>query len=132
MENLNKKLIGKAASLAKQVQHSHNCKSGDVGCALISEKGRLFIGKNIQSDTGIGLCAEQSAIAAMMGIGETKIRKIVAVGHNGKVVPPCGKCREFIYQINNDNLDTDILISKDKTMKLSKLLPNRWQDIYFN
>ena len=132
MENLNKKLIGKAKSLAKRVRHTDGCKSADVGCALITDKGNIYLGVNIFCDCGIGFCAEHSAIAAMIAKKESRIKAIVAVDNKGRSLPPCGRCRELMFQINYDNLDTDILISKDKTMKLSKLLPNRWQDIYFN
>ncbi|MCU9602113.1 hypothetical protein OEV75_13000 [Caldibacillus kokeshiiformis] len=47
----------------------------------------------------IGFCAEHSAITAMVTAGERKIAKIVAVYEDGSILPPCGRCREFISQI---------------------------------
>jgi cytidine deaminase len=44
----------------------------------------------------------------------------------GKVYPPCGRCREFIYRINYDNLDTEILVDDNKVVKLSEILPYRY------
>jgi cytidine deaminase len=38
-------------------------------------------------------------------------------------VPPCGRCREFIRQIDEANLETDVLLGQDKMRKLKELLP---------
>ncbi len=131
MVNTINELVDKARAMAQRQRLSDNIKVGDVGCALLSDKGRIYVGKNIQSDCGIGICAEQGTISEMVGKGKTRIRKIVVVGHQGKILVPCGKCREFIYQIDNKNLDTDVILSNKKTVKLRKLLPMRWQEIYF-
>jgi cytidine deaminase len=76
----------------------------------------------------MGFCAEHSAIAAMITNGEHRIEKIVAVSEKGIPVPPCGRCREFIHQIHEKNLDTKVILGKNKMMKLSKLLPYRWDE----
>jgi len=39
------------------------------------------------------------------------------------VLPPCGRCREFMYQIDRNNLDTEVIISDTKTVTLRELLP---------
>jgi cytidine deaminase len=62
----------------------------------------------------------------MVNNDETRIIKIVAVGKNGKIYPPCGRCREFIYQINAKNIDTEILVEENKVVKLAEILPYRW------
>jgi cytidine deaminase len=53
--------------------------------------------------------------------------KIVAVGRNGKILPPCGRCREFMYQINNENLEAEVLVAENKVVKLEELLPYRFE-----
>ena len=101
--------------------------TGDVACALFSEKGNLYFGVCIDVGSGIGFCAEHSAIAAMITAGETRISKIVAVwGVNAvTVLPPCGRCREFMYQIDNNNLNsTGVILSENKVVKLDELLPH--------
>ncbi len=70
----------------------------------------------------MGFCAEHSAIAQMVTNEESRIVKIVAVGKEGKVYPPCGRCREFMYQINSDNLELDVLVDDNKVVKLKELL----------
>lgn len=99
----------------------------DVGCALITDKGNLYLGVCIDTSSSMGFCAEHNAIGSMITNGEYKIDKIVAVWKNDKdevhIVSPCGRCREFMMQINKENLETDVIMDKDKTMKLKDLLP---------
>jgi cytidine deaminase len=51
----------------------------DVGCALTTRSGNLYLGVCIDTASCTGLCAEHSAIAAMVTAGEYRIEKIVAV-----------------------------------------------------
>ena len=99
---------------------------GDVGCALVTDQGNIYLGVCIDTGSGTGFCAEHSAIAAMVTAGEYRIRKIVAVWLQGEatyILSPCGRCREFIRQINEANLDTEVIMNADRVMKLSELLP---------
>lgn len=122
----NKELIKKAKSVTKSRKIKHGCVVGDVGCALLSDKGNLYLGVCMDVSCGIGFCAEHAAIAAMVTNGEQKIKKIVAVLEDGKVIPPCGRCREFINQIHEQNKNTEVIIGKNKVVKLKELLPCPW------
>jgi cytidine deaminase len=101
--------------------------SGDVGCALSTRGGNVYLGVCIDTGSGTGFCAEHSAIAAMVTRGETEIASIVAVWRDeaGTVVvlAPCGRCREFIRQISPGNLDTDVVVARDTVVRLRELLP---------
>ncbi len=63
----------------------------------------------------------------MITAGEYKIRKIVGVWKDNKddvfILSPCGRCREFIRQIDEGNLETDVILAKDEVVKLKELLP---------
>ena len=61
----------------------------------------------------------------MLKNDESRILKIVATDKNG-AVPPCGRCRELIKQINIENLNTQIMISESEIYTLSELLPHIW------
>ena len=87
----NEQLIQKAKEIAKLHKSSDDVRIGNVGCALISEKGNLYLGVSIRACCGIGFCAEHSAIANMVLNQEYKINKIVAVTGNGTILPPCGR-----------------------------------------
>ncbi|MBA7554547.1 hypothetical protein ES705_47171 [subsurface metagenome] len=100
---------------------------GEVGCALVTDKDNIYIGASIHACCGIGFCAEHSAIASMVTNGEYRIKKIVAVSGDGAVLPPCGRCRELMYQINEDNWNTEIIVGETRVVKLKDLLPEPWQ-----
>lgn len=99
-----------------------NAWAGSVSAALLSESGRVFTGVCIDVCCSMGFCAEHAAIAAMITAGESRILKIVAFGKDG-VIPPCGRCREFIRQIHDDNMQTEIMVAKDTVVRLEELLP---------
>lgn len=105
---------------------SKNTSVGKVACALETIDGNVYVGINIDTACSMGYCAEANAIGSMITAGESRIKRIVAVSQNHDIVPPCGRCREFMVQVNVDNLETDILL-KDGVYKLKDLLPNRWE-----
>ena len=70
-------------------------------------------------------CAEHSAIADMLKAGESKIVKLVSASQNSVVVS-CGRCLEFIRQINEENVNTKILLQDNTIKTLDELLPIRW------
>ena len=64
----------------------------------------------------------------MLTAGETRIQTAVAISAEGKILPPCGRCREFLYQIDRDNLATQIILGLERSVTLAELLPERWQE----
>jgi cytidine deaminase len=126
MRITNEELIRRALSVVRPRKIRHGFVVGDVGCALITNKGNIYLGTCLDTTSGMGFCAEQSAIAAMITQGEHRIKKIVVVQQNGMAVPPCGRCRELIHQIHEQNLATGIILGKNRVIKLNKLLPYRW------
>ena len=124
----NEELITRAASMLKPHSTSDGRLFGDVAATLVTALGNAYSGVCIDTGSGTGFCAEHAAIAAMVTAGEYRIAKIVAVWRDerdGKlhVLPPCGRCREFIRQIDEANLETDVVLGKDRVVKLKDLLP---------
>lgn len=100
---------------------------GDVASVVVSESGDAFDGVCVDT-TSWGICAERSALAAMITAGQYRFLKVVAVCRSletGKihVLPPCGVCREFMRQIAPENLDAEVVLGWDRTMTLGQLLP---------
>ena len=127
----NDELIEKAQAVVNPRKMAHGFTMGDVGCALLTEKGNLHLGVCIDVGSGIGFCAEHSAIASMITHGEQSIRRIVAVLGDGTVLPPCGRCREFMRQVDGGNLShTEVLLGRDKVVKLRDLLPHPWDEVF--
>lgn len=100
---------------------------GDVAAQLVTSSGRRFQGVCIDTGSGTGFCAEHSAIAAMVTAGEYAIDAIVAVWRDGQgrlfVLPPCGRCREFIRQVDPANIDTRVVLGYARSVPLRELLP---------
>lgn len=96
--------------------------AGSVSAALVTEAGNLYHGICLDLACGIGFCAEHSAIAAMLLNRETVIRRIVALSGQG-VLPPCGRCRELMLQVDRRNRDCLVILSTDVTRRLGDLLP---------
>ena len=100
--------------------------SSDIGCALLAADGQVYVGVCVDVSCGIGFCAEHSAIAAMVTAGEYRIRKIVAVQSDGSVMSPCGRCREFMRQLDPENMDADVVLAQGHSKLLKDLLPYPW------
>lgn len=103
-------------------QIARNAWAGSVAAALLSEKDQVYTGVCIDVCSGMGFCAEHAAIASMITAGESRIVKIVAINKDG-VIPPCGRCREFMSQIHDDNSETEVIVAANRTVTLKELLP---------
>ena len=130
----NENLIQSAARVLRPHATTDGRLMGEVGATLLTDTGNMYSGVCIDTGSGTGFCAEHSAIAAMVTSGEYRIAKIVAVwrdDRDGKlhVLPPCGRCREFLRQIDEANLETEVVLGKDKTLTLKELLPyHEWPE----
>ncbi len=117
-------------SRAEAVLHPRTVRGrllGDVACALVTDAGNVYAGVCIDTGSGTGFCAEHSAVAAMVTAGELNIAKIVAVWKDERgatvVLPPCGRCREFVRQIDEGNLETEVILGTEHVARLKDLLP---------
>ncbi len=120
-------LIERAQAVAVARRLSEVSQAGDVGSALITEAGNIYTGVSLDCACGIGFCAEHSAVAAMVTHGEHRIAAIVAVTEDGRVIPPCGRCRELVSQVHKANTATHIVLGEHETVPLGDLLPRPWK-----
>lgn len=123
----NEELILIAAKILNPIEMDGDW-HGDVASALITENGNIYTGVCVDVGSGIGFCAERSAIAQMFTNKEYKVNKIVAVWNNNPnkdlyVVPPCGACRHFMYSRLKDSLEIKVVIKVDQTITLRELYP---------
>lgn len=123
-----KELIAKAKSLVNPTTVPGGV-IREVGCVLVTKEGSEFVGVSLHLSSGIGFCAEHSAVAAMVSqSNETQIDTIVAYGAD-KVLPPCGRCRELIHQIHANNLEHCwVIISSKEKVRLKELLPYEYNN----
>jgi cytidine deaminase len=124
----NEELIAHAAGVLKPHTTVDGRWLGDVAATLLTDRGNVYSGVCIDTGSGTGFCAEHAAIAAMVTAGEYRIARIVAVWREEQtgmlsVLPPCGRCREFIRQIDPANLDTEVVLGINTVRPLKELLP---------
>lgn len=121
-------LIQAAQRIAGEFRTSDDCVAGGVAAALLTRQGRLYTGICMDTACSLGACAEHAAIAEMLKARESEIATIVAVC-DGRVVPPCGRCRELIRLVSAANAGTRVLVARDRAMTLAELLPLDWSGV---
>lgn len=114
---------------AKQVvnprQLSARASAGSVGAAILSISNTIYVGVCIDTTCSMGFCAEHAAAASMITAGEHRILRMIAVGSAGQIMSPCGRCREFINQLDEQNLSAEVMVSEDEVVTIERLLPYR-------
>jgi cytidine deaminase len=125
-------LYRQARSVVRPRKLSDSADAGGVGAALLTASGSVYTGVCIDTACSMGFCAEHAAAAAMITAGENRVVRMVAVNAEGSILPPCGRCREFISQLHPDNLEAEVLVGNDRVATLHELLPHDWRAIARN
>ena len=73
--------------------------AGGVAAAVESISGKIYVGVCVDTSCTLGICAERNAIFNMITNGENAIKRVIAINREGKAIPPCGACREFMVQL---------------------------------
>lgn len=120
-------LIEAARNICGALKLRDEFSAGGVGAALRTKKGNIYTGICIELGSCLGFCAEVAAIAEMLKNRETQIELIVAVAGN-RIMPPCGRCRETMAQLDTRNLECRIIVARDQEVPLKELLPKHWLD----
>ena len=96
-----------------------------VGAALRSQDGRIFTGCNVENATyGLTVCAERVAIFKAVSEGVTKFTHIVVVAATDTLTPPCGACRQIIWEFcGNIPVTLTNLEGKVEHFQMSDLFP---------
>ena len=74
-----------------------------VGAALETDDGEIIDGCNVESASyGLTVCAERVAIWKAISQGKRKIKHIAVVADTEELTPPCGVCRQIIWEFCGD------------------------------
>jgi cytidine deaminase len=118
-------LIEAARAVVGDLKLRGEFSAGGVGAAVRTVQGNVYTGICIDLGCGLGFCAEVAAIAQMLTHRETRIDAVVAVCSDG-ILPPCGRCRETMAQLDARNLDCKVIIAEGREVRLRELLPDHW------
>jgi cytidine deaminase len=125
-----KMLIG-AAKKARERAHApfSNFK---VGAAIEDEHGHVYTGCNVENASyGLTLCAERLAVFKAISEGAGKLLRIVIVADTPKLTPPCGACRQILWEfMGNAELILVNLQDQEETVMLSAIFPRAFDASY--
>jgi len=97
-----------------------------VGAALETADGTIIAGCNIENATyGLTICAERVAMFKALSEGHREFRRIVVVAETEAPTPPCGACRQILWEFGGD-MEVILANLKKETgrHRLSDLLPS--------
>ena len=96
-----------------------------VGAALETEDGEVITGCNVESASyGLTVCAERVAIWKAISQGKRKIKHIAVVADTEELTPPCGVCRQIIWEFGGDiPVILANLKGKTEVVQMKELLP---------
>ena len=96
-----------------------------VGAALETSDGTIVTGCNIENATyGLTVCAERVALFKALSEGHSTFRRIVVVAPPDAPTPPCGPCRQLLWEFAGD-LEVILANLKGETARhrIGELLP---------
>ena len=74
-----------------------------VGAALETADGTVMTGCNIENASyGLTICAERVAMFKALSDGHRTFRRVVIVADTKAPVPPCGACRQILWEFGGD------------------------------
>lgn len=123
MKHSEKELIDAAADVREKAYAPYS--NFKVGAAVETESGDIYTGCNVESASyGLTVCAERVAIWKGISRGEKKFARIAVVVDTEELTPPCGVCRQIIWEFCGD---VPVILSnlhgKSEIISMSELLP---------
>ena len=74
-----------------------------VGAALETTDGTVITGVNVENATyGLTICAERVAMFTALAAGHRTFRRIAIVADAEAPTPPCGACRQILWEFGGD------------------------------
>lgn len=98
-----------------------------VASIMETPDGSQFVGCNVEVAHYKGLCAEASAIAAMVTAGQRELRKVYVMGPGEHLCTPCGDCRQRIREFATPETRIFVLSHQGEVLKeytMASLLPD--------
>lgn len=105
-----------------------------VGAALETWHKQVYSGCNVENSTyGLTVCAERVAVWKALSEGASRFRRMAVVADTPNLTPPCGACRQIIWEYCGD---IEILLAnlrgKKATYQMSELFPTPFDDRFLD
>lgn len=125
MDKIWREMYEKAKSVQNDRRVSKYIEAGSVAAAVLSDSGKIYVGVCIDTCSTLGICAERNAIFNMITNGEQIIRKVLAIMPDGKIVAPCGACRELMPEDYN-GIEIMADYESGRIITLGEITPEWW------
>jgi cytidine deaminase len=105
-----------------------------VGAALLTTSDEIVTGCNVENASyGLTMCAERVAIFKAVSENKKEFAKICVVADTDALTPPCGACRQIIWEFCGD---VEVLMAnlhgESETFQMSELLPKAFDASFLN
>ena len=105
-----------------------------VGSAIITNDDKIFTGCNIEASSySLTICAERLVLFKALSEGYHSFKAIAIVSNTFAYCPPCGACRQVLWEFAKD---IKVIMAKNsqdfKVENLSQLLPQAFDNSYIN
>jgi cytidine deaminase len=103
-----------------------------VGAAVEDEQGRVFTGCNVENATyGLTICAERVAVFKAISEGAGKLKRIVVVADTEILTPPCGACRQILWEFCGDaTLILANLSGREERLTIGQIFPRPFDESF--
>ena len=103
-----------------------------VGAALEAADGTVYTGCNIENASyGLTMCAERVALFKALSEGARRFRRIAVAADTDVLTPPCGACRQLLWEFCRDCEITLVnLRGKTESCLMKDLLPRAFDDSF--
>lgn len=129
MEKIWDTLYQAARAILKPRKISDMMDAGGVAAAIEATSVRIYTGICVDGACTLGICAERNAIFSMLTNGEDAMKRVVAVNWDGRVLPPCGACRELMTQLMPEKyrkIEVMMDYEAPRIVMLGDLTPEWW------
>ncbi|CAM3901873.1 cytidine deaminase [Nocardiopsis gilva] len=92
-----------------------------VGAAGLTDDGRTVTGCNVENASyGLTLCAECGLVSALHASGGGRLTAFTCVDGEGRLLMPCGRCRQLLYEHGGPGLLID---TPEGILRMADVLP---------
>ena len=105
-----------------------------VGAALRTRSGKIYLGCNVENHGIQGICAERTAFVKALSDGEREFESITVVGAPKGEEPkekclPCGYCRQFMSEFVDEKFKVCVVDNNNniEELNIDDLLPHRFK-----
>lgn len=96
-----------------------------VGAAIEGDDGSVYTGCNVENASyGLTMCAERVAVGAAVTAGVRRFRRVVVVTDSEPPTPPCGACRQVLFEFAPDLQVISVGPSSTREWRMGELLPS--------